>query len=249
MDGVLSRRAWLGAAGATAAAAALSACGSSTHTESTTTVTVPAGVPITTERSRPDITDPDTALAKLKKGNGRFVTAQMLHPDQGPQTRLRLSQAQKPFAVVLSCSDSRLPPEVIFDQGLGDLFVIRVAGNVVDPAGLGSIEYAVGHLGTPLVMVMGHENCGAVSATLEALQPPFDQPHGAVASLITAITPAVAVAEQQQGDLLVNAIRANALQSREEIMKSHELEGPLGSGALKVVTSYYNLQDGTVSII
>ena len=163
--------------------------------------------------------------------------------------RLRLSQAQKPFAVVLSCSDSRLPPEVIFDQGLGDLFVIRVAGNVVDPAGLGSIEYAVGHLGTPLVMVMGHENCGAVSATLEALQPPFEQPHGAVASLITAITPAVAVAEQQQGDLLVNAIRANALQSREEIMKSHELEGPLGSGALKVVTSYYNLQDGTVSII
>jgi carbonic anhydrase len=85
MDGVLSRRAWLGAAGATAAAAALSACGSSTHTESTTTVTVPAGVPIT-ERSRPDITDPDTALAKLKKGNARFVTAQMLHPDQGPQT-------------------------------------------------------------------------------------------------------------------------------------------------------------------
>ena len=138
---------------------------------------------------------------------------------------------------------------MIFDQGLGDLFVIRVAGNVVDPAGLGSIEYAVGHLGTPLVMVMGHENCGAVSATLEALQPPFEQPHGAVASLITAITPAVAVAEQQQGDLLVNAIRANALQSREEIAKSHELEGPLGSGALKVVTSYYNLQDGTVSII
>jgi carbonic anhydrase len=120
---------------------------------------VPAGVPIT-ERSRPDITDPDTALAKLKKGNARFVTAQMLHPDQGPQTRLRLSQAQKPFAVVLSCSDSRLPPEVIFDQGLGDLFVIRVAGNVVDPAGLGSIEYA----GRPPRHPVGHghgtENCG-----------------------------------------------------------------------------------------
>lgn len=249
MDTVLSRRAWLGAAGATAAAAALGACGSSTQTASTTTVTVPAGVPITTEAARPDVDGPDAALELLRQGNQRFATSTLQHPHQGAEARLRVSKAQQPFAVVLSCSDSRLPPEVIFDQGLGDLFVIRVAGNVVDPAGLGSIEYAVGHLGTPLVMVMGHENCGAVSATLEALQPPFDQPHGAVASLITAITPAVAVAEQQQGDLLVNAIRANALQSREEIMKSHELEGPLGSGALKVVTSYYNLQDGTVSII
>jgi carbonic anhydrase len=245
----LSRRALLAVAGATAGGAALSACGAATKTTATTTVTVPAEVPVTTERSRPDITDPDTALAKLKKGNARFVTAQMQHPDQGPQTRLRLSQAQKPFAVVLSCSDSRLPPEVVFDQGLGDLFVVRVAGNIVDPAGLGSIEYAVGHLGTPLVMVMGHENCGAVSATLEALQPPFDKPHGAVESVVTAITPAVEVAERQQGDLLLNTIRANALQSRQEIMKSHELEGPIGSGALKVVTSHYNLQDGTVSII
>lgn len=249
MNSQLSRRALFAVAGATAGAAALSACGGSTQTGSTVTVTVPAGVPITTERSRPDITDPDTALAKLKKGNARFVTAQMQHPDQGPQTRLKLSQSQKPFAVVLSCSDSRLPPEVVFDQGLGDLFVVRVAGNIVDPAGLGSIEYAVGHLGTPLVMVMGHENCGAVSATLEALQPPFEQPHGAIESLVTAITPAVEVAEGQQGDLLQNTIRANALQSRQEIMKSHELEGPLNSGALKVVTSYYNLKDGTVTFI
>ncbi len=248
MDGVLSRRAWLGAAGATAAAAALSACGSSTQTASTTTVTVPAGVPITTESSRPDINGADAAIEQLRQGNERFAGSQMKHPDQGPETRLRISKSQKPFAVVLSCSDSRLPPEVIFDQGLGDLFVVRVAGNIVEPAGLGSIEYAVGHLGTPLIVVLGHENCGAVSATMEALQPPFEEPHGAVVSLITAITPAVAVAETQPGDLLENSIRANVEQSRDQIKKSKELEQPLSTGALKIVTGYYALGDGVVKL-
>lgn len=248
MDTVLSRRAWLGAAGATAAAAALGACGSSTQTASTTTVTVPAGVPITTEAARPDVNGADAALELLHQGNQRFASSQMKHPDQGPETRLRVSKAQKPFAVVLSCSDSRLPPEVIFDQGLGDLFVVRVAGNIVEPAGLGSIEYAVGHLGTPLIVVLGHQNCGAVSATLEALQPPYEEPHGAVQTLIQAITPAVAIAQKQPGDLLENAIRANTDLSRDEIKKSHELEKPLGSGALKIVTGYYALGDGVVQL-
>jgi carbonic anhydrase len=244
---MLTRRAWFGAAG-TAAAAALAACGSSPQTGAITTVTVPAEVPITTEASRPQISDAAAALAELQQGNQRFVTARMTHPDQGPESRLKLSEAQKPFAVVLSCSDSRLPPEVIFDQGLGDLFVVRVAGNIVDPAGLGSIEYAVGHLGTPLIVVLGHENCGAVSATLEALQPPFEQPHGAVETLITAITPAVAIARTKPGNLLENTIRANIEQSRNQIMASHELEGALDSGALKVVTGYYGLVNGIVGL-
>ncbi|MCB0942132.1 MAG: carbonic anhydrase [Mycobacterium sp.] len=248
MDGVLSRRAWLGAAGATAAAAALSACGSSTQTASTTTVTVPAGVPITTEAARPDVDGPDAALELLRQGNQRFANSKLQHPHQGAEARLRVSKAQHPFAVVLSCSDSRLPPEVIFDQGLGDLFVVRVAGNIVEPAGLGSIEYAVGHLGTPLIVVLGHQNCGAVSATLEALQPPFEEPHGAVVSLITAITPAVAVAQTKPGDLLENAILANVEQSRDLIKQSHELEKPLSTGALKIVTGYYALGDGVVQL-
>ena len=166
-----------GAAGATAAAAALSACGSSTHTESTTTVTVPAGVPITTERSRPDITDPDTALAKLKKGNGRFVTAQMLHPDQGPADAA--GGCRRPEAVRGGAEAARTPaaPEVIFDQGLGDLFVIRVAGNVVDPAGLGSIEYAVGHPAPRWSWSWDTRTAGRCRRLWKPLQPPFEQPH------------------------------------------------------------------------
>lgn len=206
-------------------------------------------MPVTTERSRPDITDPAAALSKLERGNRRFVDAAMLHPDQNAEARQRLSVAQKPFAVLLSCSDSRLPPEVIFDQGLGDLFVVRVAGNIIDRDGMGSIEYAVDHLATPLVMVLGHQNCGAVSATLEALRPPHIRPHGDVAALVDAITPAVGVAGTRPGDLLDNSIRANAEQSRDQIMHSPELKTFLDSGALQVVAGYYSLDTGLVTVI
>jgi len=170
----------------------------------------------------------------------------MLHPDQSRETRVALSKAQKPFAVILSCSDSRLPPEVIFDQGLGDLFAVRVAGNVVDPAVLGSIEYAVGHLGAPLIVVLGHENCGAVVATLEAVQK-HTQPHGDVQTLVGAIAPAVVVAEKEPGDLLTNAVKANAAQSKDEILAAEELQPALAAGKLTVVTAYYSLDDGTIT--
>jgi carbonic anhydrase len=247
VDAQLSRRAWFGVAGATAAAAALSACGSPTTTTATTTVTVPAEPPIATESPRPDISDAALGLLELKQGNQRFVEDRMMHPDQAPETRLSVSKSQAPFAIVLSCSDSRLPPEVIFDQGLGDLFVVRVAGNIVDPAGMGSIEYAVGHLGTPLIVVLGHQNCGAVSATLESLQH-HNEPHGDVAALVAAITPVVPVAEQQPGDLLTNTIKANIEQSRDQIMQNKELKPALDSGKLKVVTGYYSLDDGTATL-
>lgn len=245
----LTRRSLFGVAGV-AAASALVGCGSALRSAApTVTVTVPAGMAITTERSRPDINDPATALAKLQKGNQRFVDAQMLHPDQNGEARQRLSGSQKPYAVLLSCSDSRLPPEVVFDQGLGDLFVVRVAGNVVDRDVMGSIEYAVDHLGTPLVMVLGHQNCGAVSATLEALQPPYSPPHGDIAALVDAITPAVGVANGRPGDLLDNTIRANAEQSRDQIMRSSELTSSLDSGGLRVVAAYYSLDTGLVTVI
>jgi carbonic anhydrase len=246
MNNTLSRRAWFGVAGA-GAAAALAACGAQKST-TTTTITVPANVPITTETPRPAISDPDVALKQLQDGNQRFITAQMQHPGQDPEHRLRLSTSQQPFAVILSCSDSRLPPELVFDQGLGDLFVARVAGNIVDAALLGSIEYAVGHLGAPLIMVMGHQSCGAVSATLESIQHHIE-PHGDIAALVSAITPAVAIAEQRPGDLLDNTIRANAEQSRNAIVKSSELKKLLDSGALKVVTAYYSLDTGMATVI
>src|SRR5262249_39949150 len=108
----------------------------------------------------------DEALAKLMDGNKRYASSHSLHPHQSAGRRHELEATQHPFACILSCSDSRVPPEVVFDEGLGDLFVVRVAGNIVDSAVTGSIEYAVEHLGTPLVLVMGHEKCGAVQATL-----------------------------------------------------------------------------------
>ena len=241
---ILSRRTLFGVAGVTAAAATLAACGSPRHSA----VVVPSDVPITTEDARPDITDPDVALARLKEGNDRFVAGRMIRPEQSPETRIRLSTGQKPFAVVVTCSDSRLPPEVIFDQGLGDLFVVRVAGNVVDEVGLGSIEYAIEHLHTPLIVVLGHEKCGAVSATLDALQPPYDRPHGAIESIVDGITPAVREALTQQGDLLKNAILANIAHSRDVIKGDPELEDYLKFDAVKIATGYYSLSDGTAPL-
>jgi carbonic anhydrase len=170
----------------------------------------------------------------------------MVHPAQDPEHRLRVSQGQRPFAVILTCSDSRLPPEVIFDQGLGDLFVARVAGNIVDAALLGSVEYAVGHLNTPLVVVIGHERCGAVEATLESIQH-NSKPHGGVGALVEAITPAIPVAEQRPGDLLENTIRVNAEMSRDRIAQSSELADRLKSGEINVLAAYYSLDDGKVT--
>lgn len=124
----------------------------------------------------------------------------------------------------------------------------RVPGNIVDAALLGSIEYAVGHLGTALIVVIGHEKCGAVEATLESLQH-HQTPHGDVAALVTAITPAVAVAEGRPGHLLENTIRANAERSLDTINKSSELTAPLASGQPKAIAAYYRLGDGRVSLI
>ena len=237
----LSRRLWLGLVGASAAAA-LSGCGKLRK------VSVPPTLTTATETPRRPIDNPDMALQELKEGNKRFVKGQMQHRDQTPERRHELAEFQKPFAVILACSDSRVPVEMVFDQGLGDLFVIRVAGNIVDAAVLGSIEYAVDHLATPLVVVMGHQSCGAVSATLESLQH-HTTPHSNIAALVSAITPAVAVAEQRPGDLLDNTIRANAEQSRDAIVNAPEVKQALDSGALKVVSTYYNLDAGTATII
>jgi carbonic anhydrase len=246
----LSRREWLGAVGVAAAATVVAACGSREKSQApTAAVTVPPAPPdFNAEHAEPTISDPDVALKELMDGNTRFVDAQMVHPAQDPATRLRVSKGQRPFATILTCSDSRLPPEVIFDQGLGDLFVVRVAGNVVDPALLGSVEYSVVHLHAPLVLVIGHERCGAVEATLESIQDNAT-PHGDIAALVEAITPAVPVAKTRPGGLLDNTIRVNAEMSRDAVAKSSELAEPLKSGRLKVLAAYYGLDDGRVTLL
>ncbi len=244
----LSRRAWLGVAGA-ATVATLAGCGSTkTKSGPTVTVTVPRSAVIPDENELPVITDPQVALDTLMAGNQRFVKDKLQEPGRDPARRLKLAQGQHPFATILACSDSRLPPELIFDQGFGDLFVVRVAGNIVDDSLVGSIEYAVDHLHTPLIMVIGHEKCGAVEATLESIQQ--HQPaNGEIEVLVNAITPAVAAAEQRSGDLLDNTVRANAQQSLDTINKSSELTGPLSSGQFKAIAAYYSIDDGRVSLI
>ena len=182
---------------------------------------------------------------KLIDGYSRFVSSQMIHPNSGDVKRTELAEGQHPFAVIVSCSDSRVPPELIFDQGLGDLFVIRTAGEVVDAIGEASIEYAVEHLGVKLIVVMGHQKCGAVGAAVKGgkLTPNLDK-------LVAAIAPAVKKAKGETGDLLDNAVRENALMIVNQLKNSkpvlHEFVEKHG---LKIVGAYYNLLDGVVTFL
>jgi len=175
-------------------------------------------------------------------GNRRYVRGEMLHPHQGASRRDAVAGGQNPFAVVVGCADSRVPPEILFDQGIGDLFVIRVAGNVVDDFVLGSVEYAVAHLGTPLVMVIAHTSCGAVTAIVEG-----GSHDGAIGSLIAAIAPAVEEVRGAPGDLLSNAISRNAERAVEALCASPIVTDARDRGALRVMAACYDLASGTVS--
>jgi carbonic anhydrase len=185
------------------------------------------------------------ALQRLLDGNRRYVDARLEHPDQAPERRLALRTGQHPFAVILGCADSRVPPEVIFDQGLGDLFVIRVAGNVLDDMILGSMEYAEIHLNTPLIMVLGHSRCGAVEATVAG-----GKAEGHIFSLTSAIQPAVDWAKEHSGDLVDNAVKANAKMVAEELKTAgaHFTE-LVDAGRLLIVPAYYDLETGIVEIL
>ena len=143
---------------------------------------------------------PDQAMTMLTDGNARFVAGKLTHPHETAERRTEVAKGQKPFAVILACADSRVGPEVIFDAGLGDLFVVRVAGNIADDTVLGSIEYAVEHLGSPLIVVCGHERCGAVQATVDTLKS-NQPPPGHLGALIDPIKPAVT--SQKPGDDLL----------------------------------------------
>ncbi len=183
-------------------------------------------------------------LARLLAGNARFRSAMALHPDQSTGRRFSLTMGQHPFACVLTCADSRVPPEVIFDQGLGDLFVIRVAGNIADDAVLGSIEYAASHLNVPLVLVLGHGKCGAVEAALRGERP------GHVKSLVRAIRPAVQAARLLPGDPLENAVRQNARLVAGQIRASGPvLRGLVAVRRLRVVAAQYSLDTSEIALL
>lgn len=194
----------------------------------------------------------DEALQKLMDGNKRYVEQQMSSNKLCDlKTRKSLAKGQKPYAVILTCSDSRVPPEIIFDKGLGEIFVIRVAGNVPDPIVLGSIEYAAEHIGSPLVMVLGHERCGAVTAAVDAK----GKPEGNIGAIITAIAPAVKQAKKHyagkdKAQLVENAVDINARLVAANLTKqSAVLDHLVKAGKLTIVTAKYDLDDGTVSLL
>ncbi|HSJ01240.1 MAG: carbonic anhydrase [Verrucomicrobium sp.] len=189
---------------------------------------------------------PAEALARLKTGNEHFVSNKVEHPHQTVQWRTTLATGQHPFAIVLGCADSRTSPEVLFDQGLGDLFVVRVAGNVLSDELLGSIEYAVEHLGAPLIVVLGHERCGAVKAARETIAAHAEAP-GHIQSLVKAIRPAVDATSNADAETTCKANVINVVHALQE--SGPFLKERVEAGKVKVVGAHYDLDTGAVEFL
>jgi carbonic anhydrase len=187
---------------------------------------------------------PDEVLAVLMEGNKRFVAQKRQNPSQDLVRLEELAEGQSPFACILSCADSRVPPEIIFDRGLGDLFVVRDAGNVATPEEIGSLEFGTIVLGAKVLMVMGHQNCGAVKAALKGGSFP-----GSIGSIVEAILPAVERSSGEAGDPVENAIKANVFLQKERVKSSPVISQLIKEGKLKVVGTYYNLKTGEVTLI
>ncbi|HWE69232.1 MAG TPA: carbonic anhydrase [Acidimicrobiales bacterium] len=239
-----SRRAFLTkgavATGGILAGAALAGCGSGTATVAASTTT-----------TFPRVTNGDDALARLVAGNGRFVSGKPTHQGRTSARQVELVDTQAPFAIILGCSDSRVSPEIIFDQGIGDLFVVRVAGNTaMDPILLGSIEYSVEELGSVLLMVVGHENCGAVKAALSEVQKGTKFP-GDIGNLLGPVVPAAqSVGTLPAGSQLDAAIKQNVMNQVQLLNSSPAILQPaVTAGQLKVVGAEYTLRTGKVTIL
>lgn len=191
------------------------------------------------------------ALKKLKAGNQRFVLGTTIHDiDSISSQRISALQAQQPFAVILGCSDSRVPAELVFDQGLGDLFVIRVAGNVVAPSQIGSVEFAVTMFGSPLVIVLGHSDCGVIHASLAAMKTPGETKSINIQSIVRRVKPAIEPLVMHGGLDQVNindAVKANVKRSVSQLLNSSEIiESRVESGLLQVSGAFYDLKTGAV---
>lgn len=190
---------------------------------------------------------PQQALDLLRGGNLAFLRGARTNELTSAQRRLELAQGQAPFAAYVTCSDSRVPPELLFGRGLGELFIIRNAGNTVDTVALGSIEYAVAVLKTPLVVVMGHESCGAVKAATEVVKDNATFP-GSIGRMIEPIIPAVLQAKNEPGDLLDNSVRSNVRRVVKQLREQTDpiMLEPQKADKLWVVGAYYSLATGKV---
>lgn len=192
---------------------------------------------------------PAHALKDLLAGNQRFVSGEVKHPNQDAERRADLASGQNPFATLFGCGDSRLAAEVIFDQGLGDMFVVRTAGHVVESAVLGSIEYAVVELGTPLVVVLGHDSCGAVTAAKDSLEK-GELPGGYIRNLVEPILPSV-IAPHLPEDASVNdMVREHTRQTSARILEqSHLIAQAVKDNRTAVLGMFYHLAEGEVEIV
>lgn len=185
------------------------------------------------------------ALSKLKQGNEHFVRMHLKHPDTSRHRRKELTKGQHPFAVVVTCSDSRVPADLIFDQGLGDIFVISNAGNVLDEHVIGSVEYAVEHLGVKLVVIMGHESCGAVAAAMKDTK-------GSeyISSIKKSIQPAIMQAKRENNESAENITKNNAKLGVIGLLKQSDvLQEAIKKNGLSIIPAYYHLDTGRVEFL
>ncbi len=235
---MISRRTLLGTSGALGATALLGSGAATAAQES--------ALGMTPAPPASDLT-PDQALELLREGNAAFLRGEQTRVLTSAQRRLDLAAGQQPFAAYVTCSDSRVPPELLFGRGLGELFIIRNAGNTVDTVALGSIEYAVAVLQVPLVVVMGHESCGAVKAATEVVTDNATFP-GSIGPMVEPIIPAVLSARHEEGDLLDNSVRANVRRVVRQLREQTDpiMLDPQREGRLKVVGAYYDLDEGRV---
>lgn len=198
----------------------------------------------------------DEALQRLREGNQRFVAERYSHATLSNEARRReVASGQEPFAIILGCSDSRVPAEIVFDQGIGDLFVIRVAGNIVAPSQIGSIEFAAERFGTRLVVVLGHSKCGAILATLEELNRSFDRRSRNLRSIVDRVRPSVEplMATPLKDDfeaLVTEAVRANIRASVNQLRHGSDIiEELTRTNGLMIVGAEYCLENGTVDFL
>ncbi|MDJ0393414.1 carbonic anhydrase [Rhodococcus sp. G-MC3] len=193
-------------------------------------------------------TNPLSAWKSLKEGNQRFVAGESQHPSQGIADRERLTEGQHPIAVLFGCADSRVAAEIIFDQGLGDMFVVRTAGHTIDSAVLGSIEYGVAVLGVPLIVVLGHDKCGAVKATIDALDT-GDLPGGYIRDVVERVTPSV-LSARRDGYSAVDEFEARHVQETGDLLmqRSRIIADKVEAGEVAIVGLTYALAEGNARL-
>lgn len=234
-----SRRGFLRTASLLGASSVLAAC---TWTSSSTSVAVPTTLP-----TEAPITNAEAALKRLLEGNKRYAAFKSVGINESKARRAEVAKGQHPFATILGCVDSRVPPELVFDRGLGDLFVIRTAGHVLDKAALGSLEFGVAELKIPLMVVLGHEKCGAVNAAIEALANNA-VPEGEIGYLVNSIRPAIEKAGHSSGEELDNVVKANTELVVAQLKAVPMLAEVIKHGELKIVGARYDLDTGLVTV-